>query len=63
MSSSNIILRLFAVVGLAFIMLGGSGCSTQNGEYASVKQQWDTPRSSDTEDSLRTRLAYTQRDN
>lgn len=62
MSSTNIVLRFFAVVGLALIMLGGSGCSTQTGQYAPVKQRWDSPRSDQLQDELRNRLALTQHD-
>jgi hypothetical protein len=40
-----------------------SGCTDSNGPEASAKQSWYTALSGDTEDSLRNRLAHTQRDN
>jgi hypothetical protein len=63
MSLVGVITRCFAILGLVFVALGAGGCSTQTGEYAPVKQQWDSPRSSEIEDTLRNRLVHTQRDN
>jgi hypothetical protein len=58
----NIILRYLAALGLAFMILGTSGCSTQTGQYATAKQQWDSPRPEQLQDELRNRLAHTQHD-
>jgi hypothetical protein len=62
MSPSNIDPKIFAVLALALFTLSASGCSTQTGQYAPTKQQWDSPRSGQVEDELRNRLALTQRD-
>lgn len=55
---------LFGLV-LAALVLAGAGCSEappKYGQYADVKQDWDSPRPAELEDQLRNRLARTQRD-
>lgn len=54
--------KIFAVLGLLLATLGVTACSTQTGQYAPAKQQWDSPRSGQVEDELRNRLALTQHD-
>jgi hypothetical protein len=54
--------KIFAVLALLLMTLGVTGCSTQTGQYAPAKQQWDSPRSGQVEDELRNRLALTQHD-
>lgn len=55
-------LRILAVLGLVLAVLGIGGCSTQTGQYAPVKQQWDSPHSAQLQDELRNRLEHTQHD-
>lgn len=54
--------RFLAMLSFVVVALGGAGCSEQTGLYAEAKGGWDSPRPDDTADSLRHRLAHTQRD-
>ena len=56
------ILRIFGVLCLMLVALGVGGCSTQTGQYAPVKQKWDSPHSAQLQDELRNRLERTQHD-
>lgn len=62
MSPSNFNPKIFAILAFALATAVVSGCSTQTGQYAPTKQQWDSPRSDQVEDELRNRLAHTQHD-
>lgn len=56
------ILKVLVVPGLVLVALGVGGCSTQTGQYAPAKQQWDSPRPEQLQDELRNRLEHTQHD-
>jgi len=55
--------RALSLLLLLAVVVTAGGCTGRNGLDAAAKKSWDTARSGDTEDSLRHRLAYTQRDN
>ena len=59
-------IRGFLMLSLvtAFVVTG-AGCSkhvSRDGPYAEAKQNWDSPRSTELENSMRNRLATTQQD-
>ncbi len=59
--------RRLLTVSLAMLFaLASAGCASkmdQTGQYADAKEKWDSSRPPELEDSLRLRLATTQRDN
>lgn len=56
--------RFFVLVAAlaAAAVVGCSESAPRYGQYADVKQDWDTPRPAELDDQLRNRLAHTQRD-
>lgn len=57
------VLILSLVTTLALFSAGCSQHLRQDGPDAEAKRSWDSPRSTELENSLRNRLATTQRDN
>lgn len=62
MSLTNIYPRILAVLAITLAATAIGGCSTQTGQYAPAKQQWDSPRPAQLQDELRMRLELTQHD-